>query len=94
MPTVVYGDFTWDDVKALENARKHGVTFEEAATIFDDPRAIDAPDKLVSGRLVLIGRSSRVRILFVVHAQIEESGVRIISARKASPSQRRLYEEG
>lgn len=84
-----YGDFEWDTTKARENLRKHGVSFEEAITAF----ALDAPDLYIPGRFVLIGYSHRARVLFVVHAE-RGSRIRIISARKASPAQRRKYEEG
>ena len=57
MADVVFGDFEWDSAKAAANARKHGVTFEEATTAFDDPNAIDAPDFEDSSRFVLIGFS-------------------------------------
>ena len=68
------------------------VSFDEAATVFDDPWALDLPEILDDGRFVVIGRSSRDRVLFVVHAvRRDEKKVRIISARKASPSQREAY---
>lgn len=89
---MVEGDFEWDSGKAAENARKHGVTFAEATSVFDDPRALDAPDLQVVDRFVVIGRSSLSRVLFVVHCE-QGARVRIISARKASRAQRRLYEE-
>ena len=60
---------------------------------FLDPRAISAPDKDHFDRFVLIGMSRRLRVLFVVSAEIGEQ-IRIISARKASPQQRRVYEHG
>ena len=88
-----YGDFEWDRAKAKRNRAKHGVSFEEAVTVFGDPNAIDAPDLYVPERFVLIGYSDRVRVLFVVHAE-SGSRIRIISARKASAAQRRKYEEG
>ncbi len=93
MAAVVYGDFEWDDRKAADNARRHGVTFEEASSVFDDPGALDAPDIEDPSRFVLIGYSVRSRVLFVVSAMRGER-IRIISARKASPAQRRAYEEG
>lgn len=92
MPTVQYGDFEWDAAKAASNLRKHGVSFEEATTVFDDPDALDAPDLHVPGRFVIIGRSAHVRILFVVHAERGER-IRVVSARRASPAQRRKYDE-
>ena len=93
MSTVGFGDFVWDSRKAAANYRKHGVSFEEAATVFDDPRAIDAPDLYDDRRFVIVGRSSRDRVLFVVHAVLDHDRVRIISARKASRAQREAYED-
>ena len=92
MPTIVEGDFEWDSGKARSNLAKHGVSFEEATTVFDDPRAIDAPDFHDPDRFVLIGRSSLSRVLFVVHCQRGDR-IRIISARGATASQRKKYEE-
>jgi len=90
MPTIVEGDFEWDAAKARANQRKHGVSFEEATTVFDDSDALDAPDRYDPDRFVIIGISSRSR--FVVHA-IRGERIRIISARRASAAQRRVYEE-
>ncbi|MGH7286020.1 MAG: BrnT family toxin [Polyangiaceae bacterium] len=92
MAAVHFGDFEWDPKKAAANVAKHAVTFEEAATVFDDPRAIDAPDKYEPDRFVIIGRSARDRVLFVVHAVRSHERIRIVSARKASPAQRKAYE--
>ena len=92
MRTVLFGDFEWEAAKAEANAAKHGVRFEEAASAFDDVHALDAPDRFVNGRFVLIGRSARDRVLFVVHAVRSHDRIRIISARKASPAQRKAYE--
>ena len=87
--------FSWDAKKARENRRKHGVTFEEAATCFEDPRGVylrnDAPS--YEDRLILIGASASSRILFVVHAEVGRDAIRIVSARKASKAQLRIYEE-
>jgi len=88
---VRFGDFAWDANKAAANVRKHGVSFE-AATVFDDPRALDAADLYDDERFVIVGRSSRNRVLFVVHAVLEHDGIRIICARKASRAQREAYE--
>ncbi len=93
MATVVYGDFEWDDVKAATNVTKHGVTFEEASTVFDDPNGLDAPDMKDPTRFVLLGRSHEARTLFVVSVERGER-IRLISARKASSAQRKKYEEG
>lgn len=92
MPAVRFGDFRWDSQKAEVNLAKHSVSFEEAATVFDDPRAIDAPDLYDEQRSVIVGRSVRDRVLFVVHAVVEHERIRIISARKASRAQREAYE--
>lgn len=92
MATIVYGDFEWDDAKAAANAKKHGITFEEASTVFDDADALDAPDLLDPMRSVLIGRSHESRVLFVVNIERGDR-IRIISARRASPAQRKKYEE-
>ena len=88
-----YGDFEWDEAKASANRLKHDVSFEEALTAFADPLAVDAPDRYRGGRFVLIGHSIRGRVLFVVYEE-RRSRIRVISARKASPIQRRKYEEG
>ncbi len=85
---------TWDPVKARANEAKHGVSFEEAASALLDPFALDAPDLLDPSRTIVIGMSARSRLLFVVTLVLEHDDlVRLISARKASPSQRRKYEE-
>jgi len=91
VPTVVEGDFEWESAKARSNLAKHGISFEEATTVFDDPRGIDAPDLYDPDRFVLIGRSSISRVLFVVHCQRGDR-IRIISARRATASQRKKYE--
>ncbi len=86
--------FDWDPNKAAENERKHDVSFDEARTCFDDPNGCylrnDAPS--YEDRLILIAFSSRSRLLFVVHAEVERDAIRIVSARKASPAQRRIYD--
>lgn len=87
--------FTWDRAEAAANARKHGVTFAEAATCFDDPRGCYLRNEAPSyeDRLILIAVSSKQRLLFVVHAEVGRDSIRIVSARKASPAQRRIYDE-
>ena len=86
--------FVWDPSKAASNRRKHGVSFEEAVEVFDDPVALLFAD-LEHGepRIVAIGVSSRGRTLFVVSVDVEDDVMRIISARRASRSERRSYEE-
>ena len=88
--------FTWDSRKAVANLKKHRVSFEEASTAFGDPRSISIPDPDHSRdetRFLLIGRSTRGRVLVVVHAERDESEIRLISARPASRRERRFYEE-
>jgi uncharacterized DUF497 family protein len=93
MTTFRFGDFEWDQAKARANLKKHGVSFSEAATCFLDPEAFTAPDKAYSDRFILIGLSQQLRVLFVVSAEAGER-IRIVSARKASPAQRKVYEHG
>ena len=87
--------FEWDPVKAKHNRRKHRVSFQEAATAFGDPLALTYadPDRSESEqRFITIGRSRVGRLLIVAHADREEK-VRIISARKTTPRERKHYEE-
>jgi hypothetical protein len=87
--------FEWDDDKALANIQKHGVTFEEAATVFGDAFSITQDDVFHSDfeeRFITIGLSLISRVLLVVHAERDEK-IRIISARKATPSERIAYDE-
>lgn len=86
--------FTWDPRKAASNARKHGVTFEEAATVFADPHALAIEDAVDPGRTLLIGLSERMRVLVAVYAELDEEAIRIISARRATSRERKHYEEG
>jgi hypothetical protein len=87
--------FEWDRKKAAANMRKHGVSFDEAVTCFDDPRGCYLRNEAPSyeDRLILIAVSLQRRLLFVVHAEVGRDAIRIVSARKAGPAQRRLYEE-
>jgi uncharacterized protein len=91
--TIVLGDFEWSREKAKSNVKKHGITFVEALEAFADDQAIEAPDLAVPGRFILIGYSRANRILFVVWAE-RGPRIRIISARKASPKQRKAYQDG
>jgi uncharacterized DUF497 family protein len=86
----------WDPNKARLNMRKHGVAFEEAAAVFRDDLSVTVGDPLHSVgefRFVTVGRSKMGRTLVVVHSEVEEE-IRIISARLATSSERRRYEEG
>lgn len=84
--------FTWDARKAAANLKKHGVSFDEAATAFDDPMGAYYPDTLHPDRFILIGHSQRHRILFVVHAEVRRDVIRIISARTATSHEKTHYE--
>jgi uncharacterized DUF497 family protein len=84
--------FTWDKRKAASNLRKHGVSFEEAATAFDDDLAAYYPDSLNADRFILIGYSRRQRLLYVVHADVQQDVIRIISARRATSHEKAHYE--
>ncbi|CAN5852431.1 MAG: BrnT family toxin [Gemmatimonadetes bacterium] len=84
----------WDREKAAQNLRKHGVSFEEAATVLADPLSVTLPDPDHSQeeqRSLLLGRSSSGRLLIVAHSE-EGERIRIISARMMTPKERRSYE--
>jgi len=86
--------FDWDDRKARSNWAKHGVSFEEATTVFADPLAmtLDDPDhSIVEDRFITFGLSDFGRLLVVSHTDVEDV-IRIISARTATPHERRAYE--
>lgn len=87
--------FEWDDRKAAANEKKHGVSFEEARTVFFDERArlIDDPDHSEDeARFILLGLSSTLRLLVVCHCYRSEGNViRIISARKATARESKSY---
>jgi len=86
--------FEWDPQKAKSNLEKHGVSFEEASTAFEDPLSLTISDPLHSideERMVLIGMSHRDRALVVVHTEREDN-IRIISAKKATRKERKNYE--
>jgi uncharacterized DUF497 family protein len=90
--------FEWDERKNKRNRRKHGIWFEEAQGVFDDPKAIlfDDPEHSAGeDRFLLLGFSAVGRILVVVHCYREaDSLIRIISARKATKKEVGFYEEG
>jgi uncharacterized DUF497 family protein len=84
----------WDGRKADLNARKHGVTFEEAATVFSDPLALIIDDDSHPENARIIGQSLASRILFVVFVERGADVLRLVSARRATRHERRRYEEG
>jgi uncharacterized DUF497 family protein len=92
--------FEWDARKARTNLEKHKVSFDEAQTIFIDPLLVTFPDEFHSEteeRFISIGISTRERVLLVVHTEREEIReliiIRIISCRKATKSERIIYEK-
>ncbi len=87
-------DFEWDEAKAAGNRKKHGVAFEEAATVFGDKLGLtvfDPDHSKVEERFLTVGRSARGRLLIVSHAD-RDGRLRIISARKLTPKERKAYE--
>ena len=89
--------FEWDPAKARSNLRKHGISFDEAETAFSDEYALVLPDpdhsSTTEERLVLIGLSAALRVLVVVHCELENGNViRLISARRATRSERAQYD--
>ena len=87
--------FEWDGEKAESNARKHGVAFEEASTVFGDPLGLLMPDpdhSLNEERYVVLGMSNRQRLLVVAFTE-RPPYTRLISARRATRAERRRYEE-
>jgi uncharacterized DUF497 family protein len=89
--------FEWDADKARANIEKHGVTFEEAASVFADPLSLTITDPDHSSpdeeRLITLGLAINQRLLVVVHCDREDR-VRVISARRATRNERNDYEEG
>ncbi len=89
-------EFEWNPDKAKLNLEKHGVSFQEATTVFNDPLSVTFPDpdhSIGENRYLIIGLSQFGQILVVSHTDRGEK-VRIISARKATRQERRFYEEG
>lgn len=88
--------FDWDARKAKNNLAKHGVSFEEASTVFGDPLALTISDpshsRLGEERFVTIGGSFLRRLLVIVHCD-EDENIRIISARRATRRERNDYEQ-
>jgi len=89
-------NFEWDEEKAQANLRTHKVSFDEATTVFSDPFSITIPDPDHSTdeqRYIDIGTSDKGRLLVVSYTE-RGVNIRIISCRKATPTERRRYEEG
>jgi uncharacterized protein len=90
-------EFTWDERKDLLNRQKHRISFDTALHVFDDPYHVTTQDREVDcePRWQTIGMVGAHNVLLVAHTADQESGaVRIISARKATRTERRIYAEG
>ena len=88
--------FEWDTTKAAANQRKHSVSFDEAASVFLDQLAVSGPDpdhSVGETRYITFGMSSLGRLLVVSHTY-RPGGMRLISARRVTRAERKLYEEG
>jgi uncharacterized protein len=91
-------NYTWDPEKDAINRSKHGVSFETAALVFEDPLHLSVLDRIVAGegRWRTMGLVNGLVILIVAHTYLEQDGqetIRIISARKATRRERKHYEE-
>lgn len=90
-------EFTWDERKNRVNQKKHGISFETAALVFDDPFHISVQDREVEGeaRWQTIGMVGDAHVLLVAHTMDEEAElIRIFSARKATRRERDIYAQG
>jgi len=86
--------FRWDEIKAQQNLQKHGIAFEEAATVFDDPLLVlEDASRHEEQRDAVIGFSSNGRLLTVVHIEVAYDYIRIIPARRASSAEEAIYAE-
>jgi uncharacterized protein len=88
-------EFDWDEAKAISNLHKHKVSFEEAKTVFGDPLAktiLDPEHSIDESRFLDLGESDTGKLLIVSYTQRKEI-IRIISCRKATATERKMYEE-
>lgn len=85
--------FEWNEGKAASNLKKHGVSFHEAASAVVDTLAISRRDAIHDERAVVVGMSTESRLLVTVVIEVTEVTTRIISARRATPHERKEYEE-
>jgi uncharacterized protein len=88
--------FDWDENKAASNLLKHGVSFDEAKTVFDDPLYVDFYDPAHSDdedRYLIVGESNQRRLLIVSYTE-RGNLIRLISAREVTRTEREVYEEG
>jgi len=91
-------EFEWNDTKAASNKKKHGVSFEEAKSVFYDESAIqffDEDNSESEDRFLMLGLSNELHVLLVCHCERDSGNcIRIISARKATNNERKFYEGG
>ena len=92
--TLIGVQFAWDRKKAASNAKKHGVSFVEAATVFADPLAAMLDDEQDPERAILVGHAETGRVLLVVFIEQSDETIRIISARRVTSHERKRHEEG
>ncbi|HEY9801997.1 MAG TPA: BrnT family toxin [Leptolyngbyaceae cyanobacterium] len=88
-------EFEWDESKAAANLKKHGISFEEAKTVFDNPLAVifdDEAHSMYEQREIIIGHSQENRLLLIAFTE-RSSSIRIISARLATRKEREDYEQ-
>jgi hypothetical protein len=89
-------EFEWDSNKAEFNLEKHGVSFPEATTVFDDDLSVAVPDpdhSLEEQRFIIVGSSHRGRFLIIAYTERGDR-IRIITARELTPKERKAYEQG
>ena len=87
--------FEWDSAKAVANLSKHGISFDEAKTVFTDPLFVDFYDpdhSYEEHRYIIVGQSQQGRLLMVSYTERDDT-IRIISSREATTSEREAYEE-
>jgi hypothetical protein len=90
-PVDRYGDFEWDEAKAASSLAKHGVSFEEATSVFSDPSYLLVRDESAPNSFWAIGLTGLARVLTVVHVE-RGPRVRLVSARKATRTEAEAYE--
>jgi hypothetical protein len=87
--------FEWDENKNQTNIKKHGINFTESVYVFADPFALNIPDDKHSEneeRWILLGKSLQSTVLLIIHTYREGDSIRIISARKSTRNEQRIYE--
>jgi uncharacterized DUF497 family protein len=88
---VISGEFEWDSTKAESNVRKHGVTFEEAAGALADLNSVEIADAIHPENTITLAMSPHARVLYIVTTLRDNDRTRIISARKATKHEERIY---